>query len=107
MGRDEGECCYNGGSDDESGYSKMDYSKAYREIQTKIRELSDDEIRALMSFVQIELEAREHLANYDPAKDPFLTGEGLFSGPPDLAERVEELLYGDDYPLKKADEPTK
>jgi hypothetical protein len=85
----------------------MDYSNTYREIQTKIRELTDEEVEALLSFVQVEHNGRIHMASYDPAKDPFLNGEGLFEGSPDLAARDEEIMYGEDYPLNKADEPTK
>ena len=85
----------------------MDYSKTYREIQTKITELTDEEVQSLLLFVEAEIDAREHMAKYDPSKDPYLTGEGLFEGPPDLAARDEEIMYGEDYPLKKADEPTK
>ena len=53
----------------------MDYSKLYRTLQTGIRELSDEEVVELRSFVEIEIASRQHMANYDPAKDGYLIGE--------------------------------
>jgi hypothetical protein len=44
------------------------------------------------------------MAKYDPAKDLLVTGEGLFEGPPDLSERVEDILYPEDTPATEADE---
>lgn len=82
----------------------MDRSKLYYEILERVDELSDEELSALSSYVKEMIAAREHMARYDPAKDPTVTGEGLFEGPPDLSERVEEILYGKDSPANKSDE---
>lgn len=82
----------------------MDYSKLYRTLQTGIRELSDEEVVELLSFVEIEIASRQHMANYDPAKDVFLTAESEFEGSPDLAECAEDILYGDVQPIKETNE---
>ena len=74
----------------------MDYSKLYRTLQTGIRELSDEEVAKLLSFIEVELKARRHMANYDPTKDVFLTEEIGFESSPDLAERAEDILYGEE-----------
>jgi len=82
----------------------MEYSKLYRTLQTGIRELSDEEVAELLSFIEIELGARRHMANYDPTKDVFLTGETGFQGSSDLSEHVEGILYGEEQPIKETNE---
>lgn len=76
----------------------MARSETYYQIATLIDELPEEELAVLMSLVKSRIDAIEHMATYDPAKDPVLTGEDLFEGPGDLSERVEELLYGEDEP---------
>ncbi len=82
----------------------MDVSKTYRKIQKLLDTLTDEELVHMQKYLQVLIDAREHMANYDPEKDPILTGEGLIHGPTDLAERVEEILYGEDYPPQMVDE---
>jgi len=82
----------------------MERSSLYDELLKQVDELGDEELVALSKYVKEMIAAREHMANYDPAKDPTVTGEGLFEGPPDLSERVEEILYGKDSPANKADD---
>ena len=82
----------------------MEYSKLYRTLQTGIRELSDEEVVELLSFVEIELDGRRHMAKYDPDKDAFLTGDRNLEGSPDLAEQVEEILLSEVQPIKETNE---
>ena len=79
----------------------MEVTRVYREIQTRLNELTDEELVNMRKYIQVLIETREHLAQYDPENDPILTGEGLFYGPVDLSERVEEILYGEDYPPRE------
>jgi hypothetical protein len=72
------------------------YSALFRELQDKIRQLSDDELRQMRDFLAVEIAGRDHMSRYDPAHDPVLTGEGLVDDRVDLADRTEELLYGDE-----------
>jgi hypothetical protein len=82
----------------------MDYSKLYRTLQTGIRELSDEEVVELLSFIEIEVASRQHMANYDPSKDALLTGEIGFEGSSDLSERIEDILYGEEQPITETNE---
>ena len=50
------------------------------------------------------MELRLKIFRYDPEKDPIVQGETLISGAPDLAERIEDILYGEETPAPKADE---
>jgi hypothetical protein len=79
----------------------MDRTESYRKMLRQIDDLSDEELADLLSYLREIITTREHMAKYDPAKDSILTGEGLFKGPPDLSERVEEILYGEDTPTKE------
>ena len=74
----------------------MALSKTYFEIAELIDTLPEDELRVLLTLVKNRIDAIEYMANYDPEKDPMLTGEDLFEGPGDLSERVEEILFGDE-----------
>lgn len=64
------------------------------DIIAKIEHMDEDALKALLRYVDIML--NENLpSEYNPAKDPMLTGELLFSGPSDLAERSEEILHNE------------
>jgi hypothetical protein len=78
---------------EENGVQEMDRSKQYYAILEQMDELSDEELVALSGYVKEMIAAREHMARYDPAKDPTVTGKGLFEGPPDLSERVALARY--------------
>jgi hypothetical protein len=82
----------------------MERTNQYYELLQQVDELSDEELVALLGYVKEMIGAREQMARYDPAKDPTITGEGLFDGPPDLSERVEEILYGKDPNSNEADD---
>lgn len=82
----------------------MEYSKLYRTLQTGIRELSDEEVIELLSFVETEVASRQRMANYDPAKDTFLTEQMTLDGGSDLAERAEDILYGESQPVEKVND---
>ena len=79
----------------------MALSKTYFEVVDMIDTLPEDELRVLLTLVRSRIEAIEHMAKYDPEKEPMLTGEDLFDGPGDLSERVEEILYGDEKPTQE------
>jgi hypothetical protein len=79
----------------------MDYSKLYRTLQAGIRELSDEEVDELRAFIEVEIASRHHDTHYDPAKDKFLTEQADLDASPDLAEQVEDILYGDVQPIEK------
>lgn len=82
----------------------MEYSKLYRTLQTGIRELSDEEVSELLSFIEIERATRLHMANYDPAKDVFLKGLDQLNADPGLAEQSEDILYGKVEPIEPTNE---
>jgi hypothetical protein len=82
----------------------METSDRYTQIIGQVNELTDNELIDLSKYVQEMIAVRQHMANYDPAKDPILTGEGLFDGPPDLSERVKEIVRRDDAPIETIDE---
>ncbi len=65
------------------------------DLMAKIEGLDEEQLNDLLRYINLLLEEKERFAKYDPAKDPILTGEALFSGPTDLAERTEEILYGE------------
>ena len=71
----------------------MELSAEYHKIASMIDTLPEDELKLLLSFVQSRIDAFEHMARYDPARDP--SGTGLFAGPEDLSEQVEDILYGE------------
>lgn len=74
----------------------MDMLDTYTQIVRLIDDLSDEELNALASYVREMIGARQHMANYDPEKDPVVTGEGLLDGPPDLSARVSAFLHPED-----------
>ncbi len=61
------------------------------ELIAYLAKLSDQEVGKLLQFAQIlhDEEVVELNPEYDPDNDPSV---GFFSGPPDLAERAEEIL---------------
>ena len=79
----------------------MALSEIYYKIADLLDELPEGEFAVLLSLVRDRMEAIEQMKSYDPAKDPMLTGEGLFEGSDDLSERVEEILYGEEAPAKE------
>lgn len=79
----------------------MTLSKTYYQIADLLEHLPEDELSLLLVLVKTRMDSIEHMKHYDPSKDPLQTGQGLFEGPDDLSERVEEMLYGDDTPAKK------
>ena len=62
------------------------------ELIAYLAKLSDKEVGKVLEFVQQlrEEETAELASNYDTDNDPSI---GFFSGPPDLAERAEEMLW--------------
>lgn len=64
-------------------------------INIILNELSDEQVETLLEHVRVFQLENAHKAKYDPAKDQILINDGLFDGPGDLAERAEEILYGD------------
>jgi hypothetical protein len=57
--------------------------------------MDDAQLTELLRFIDLLLAEDERFAAYNSADDPILTGEALFDGAPDLAERDEELLYSE------------
>ena len=74
----------------------MDAPTIRKQAFVVLENMSDEDVAEVLKFMLILKEEDEHLANYDPTKDPVLTGEDLFDGPGDLSMRDEEILYGDE-----------
>ena len=60
----------------------MDAPTIRQQLITSLDWLDDEQIGTLLAIA-------EKLLTYDEANDPAI---GLFSGPPDLAERAEDIL---------------
>jgi hypothetical protein len=67
----------------------------YYTLLRQIDELGDQELDDLFKYVRTLLQARERMAKYDLENDTAVTGEGLFEGPSDLSEKVEDILYSE------------
>jgi hypothetical protein len=65
------------------------------QILAKIEKMNEEQLAELLRFINLLLAEEERTSAYDPENDPILTGEALFDGETDLAERNEELLYGE------------
>lgn len=72
----------------------MDREEMQREFYNRMLELTDDELRELIRIAQLRLAERHSALEYRPENDPILTGEGLINGDDNLAEHVEDILYG-------------
>ena len=80
--------------------TKTKYSQAIGVMQ----QLDDQELRLFLTVVEAEIAARKHMATYNAANDPFVREDEPLLGSPDLAERVEDILYGDSDKTTQADE---
>ena len=58
-------------------------------IDKILNDLDDEQVGQLLRYVET-LQSLTLPADYDEANDPSV---GFFSGPPDLAERTEEILH--------------
>jgi hypothetical protein len=82
----------------------MEYSQTYYTILKLVRQLNDDEVKAVLRFVETEITTRENLKQGDLDDAPPLTGEGFFAGPPDLSVRAEDSLTNEEPFMPKPDE---
>jgi hypothetical protein len=57
----------------------------------RLETMTDEEIEVMLEYAE-ELKSGELPPEYDPAKDPFVTGEAFFEGPTDYAEHAEDIL---------------
>jgi hypothetical protein len=73
----------------------MDTPTIREKVIAEMNNLHDEEVAQILDYVLMLKAETEHLADYDPAQDPILTGEDLFDGPGDLSEHDEEILYGE------------
>jgi hypothetical protein len=60
-------------------------------LLAEVATMTDEQIEQLIRYIE-SISPNDLPPDYDPAKDPFITGEAFFDGPPDLAERTEEIL---------------
>ena len=60
-------------------------------LLAEVATMTDEQIEALIRYIE-SISPHDLPPEYDPAKDPLMTGELFFDGPPDLAERTEEIL---------------
>lgn len=75
------------------------------ELIAYLAKLSDQEVGKLLKFAQSlhDEEILDLSPDYDPDNDPSV---GFFSGPPDLAEKAEEILWeGFGLPKNETEEP--
>ncbi len=70
-----------------------------QELIEKLDQLSEQELTEVQRKIDL-IRSERHKRRYDPAKDAML--KGLFEGPPDLAERSEEILW-EEFGIKKDD----
>jgi len=61
------------------------------QLMSQLNDLTDEQITALLRYVET-LQSDSLPPDYDPDKDPVLTGELRFSGPLDLSSRAKELF---------------
>jgi hypothetical protein len=84
------------------GEMKMAATPRERLIE-RLETMTDDEIEEVLEFAE-QLKYDELPADYDPAKDPFITGEAFFEGPTDLGAHAEDYLEGFGLPETKDEE---
>lgn len=68
------------------------------ELIAKIEQMSDEQVESLLRYAKT-LEIYQLPASYDPDNDPAV---GFISGPTDLAERTEEILWSE-FGINKTD----
>ncbi|MBC7869305.1 MAG: hypothetical protein H7Y09_00590 [Chitinophagaceae bacterium] len=81
----------------------MDDFKAFMAYLRQIEGFTDQQLSETIRFAETLLKERESIKNYDPTKDPIVQGETLISSSTDLAERMEDLLYGEQTPLSASE----
>jgi hypothetical protein len=62
-----------------------------QQLMSQLDDLSDEQIAAILRYMET-LQSDSLPPDYDPDKDPVLTGELRFSGPPDLSVRAKDIL---------------
>ncbi|MBZ0303960.1 MAG: hypothetical protein K8J31_29750 [Anaerolineae bacterium] len=73
----------------------MDAPTIREKLVAELDDLRDEDMAEVLEFMLVLKAEADHLAEYNAAHDPVLTGEDLFDGPGDLSIRDEEILYGD------------
>jgi len=61
------------------------------QVMTKLNRLDEAQLANILRYIEV-MQADELPDNYDPDSDPTI---GLISGPTDLAERTEEILWAE------------
>lgn len=60
-------------------------------LLAELETMSDEQIEKLIRYIE-SIAPDDLRPDYDPEKDPFITGEAFFEGPTDFAERTEDIL---------------
>lgn len=71
----------------------MDFAADRQELYTLLDDLSDEQIHLLVQFIKSIQRPPDRKRSYNPDTDPLV---GFISGPTDVAEHVEEILYGEE-----------